>query len=184
LNQVDQDGPCRPPQITRFKRASVTLLLLLSIPACSPARGHRVHSPNSPGAPVELQPGSPIVTSSSSAAPLQFRFAAAQASIFRLDIAQRDMRLQVTILNPDGSTLLEQSTPVTAATSIVAAAGLPGSYAVTIIPEHPDGRDRQLSITLADLGPSNSRRTLELAAATALKAGDDLASQWTREALD
>jgi CHAT domain-containing protein len=162
----------------------VTLLLLIATPACSPARGHRVHPADSTNSLVELRLGSPIAISYSSAAPLRFRFTASQDSIFRLDIAQRDMRLLVAVLRPDGTTLLEQTTPVTAATSIVAAVSQSGSYAVTIVPQQPDGRARQVTIALADLGPPNSRRALELTAAAALKAGDALARQWTQDALD
>jgi len=162
----------------------MALLLLLSIPACSPARVLRRPASDPAASPVELRLRTPLATSYSSASPLQFRFTAPQNSVFRLDIAQRDMRLRVTVLRPDGSTLLEQSTPVTADTSIVAAVSLPGSYAVIVTPQQPDGRARQLTIALADIGPANPRRALELAAATALKAGDALAEQWTEEALD
>ena len=165
-------------------RASMALLLLLLIPACSPARVFLHPTPSSLASPVELRLRAPLVTSFSSASPLPFRFTTPRDSVFRLDIVQRDMRLRVTVVRPDGATLLEQSTPVTGPTSIVAAASLPGSYLLTITPEQPDGRARQLTIALADLGPPNSRRALELAAASALRTGDDLAAQWSQEALD
>jgi hypothetical protein len=181
---LDRDGPAKPPRASRSNRAFMALLLLLSIPACSPARVLRRPASDPAASPVELRLRTPLATSYSSASPLQFRFTAPQNSVFRLDIAQRDMRLRFTVLRPDGSTLLEQSTPVTADTSIVAAVSLPGSYAVIVTPQQPDGRARQLTIALADIGPPNPRRALELAAATALKAGDALAEQWTEEALD
>jgi CHAT domain-containing protein len=181
---LDQDGPGKPQHPSHSVRTRVLLLLLLSIPACSPARGHRVHPADSTNSPFELRLGSPIVTSYSSAAPMRFRFTAPQDSIFRLDIFQRDMRLLVAVLRPDGEVLLEQTTPLTAATSLVAAISQPGSYSVTIAPQQPDGRARQVTVALADLGPPNPRRALELTAAADLKTGDAVAAQWTQEALD
>jgi len=181
---LDQDGPAIPQNASHSKRAALALLLLLLIPACSPARGHRVPALDSNASPVELRLASPIATSYSSASPLLFRITPTQPSVFRLDIAQRDMRLHLAVFSPDGRTLLEQSTPVSGATSIVVTASLPGSYSVTITPEQPDDRARQLSVCLADMGPPNPRRTQELSAAAALKSGDELASLWNQEALD
>jgi hypothetical protein len=132
---LDQDGASNPPGAGRSMRASMALLLLLLIPACSPARVFLHPTPSSLASPVELRLRAPLVTSFSSASPLPFRFTTPPDSVFRLDIVQRDMRLRVTVVRPDGATLLEQSTPVTGATSIVAAASLPGSYLQS--PSHP-----------------------------------------------
>ena len=84
----------------------MALLLLLLIPACSPARVFLHPTPRSLASPVELRLRAPLVTSFSSASPLPFRFTTPRDSVFRLDIVQRDMRLRVTVVRPDGATLL------------------------------------------------------------------------------
>jgi len=53
-----------------------------------------------------------------------------------------------------------------------------------VTPEQIDGRARQFSICLEELGPLDRRGPNELSASAALDAGDQLSSQWTLSALD
>jgi CHAT domain-containing protein/tetratricopeptide (TPR) repeat protein len=135
-------------------------------------------------APAELHLSQPVAESVNASTPLHFWFHSERDSVFKLGVQQHDMKLRVTVSRPDGVTLLERLTPISGVTSIVGLTSLAGTYSVTVTPEQIDGRARQFSICLEELGPLDRRGPNELSASAALDAGDQLSSQWTLSALD
>jgi CHAT domain-containing protein len=148
------------------------------------ARAHTLPVENLDNPAPELHLSQPLTQSLSASSPLYYWFHAERDSVFKLSVEQRDMKLRVTVVQPDGITLLERLTPISAATSIVAVTNLAGTYSVSVTPRQVDERSRRFSICLEGIGPRNPHRAAELSASTALEAGDRLSSQWTLSSLD
>lgn len=131
-----------------------------------------------------LTPGRPINRKIAAAGPVPFSFHAPAQSLFRLSIWQRDLRVHITVLRPDGATLLERVTPLNGETPVVSAASQEGTYRVIVTPELVDDRSRSLSICLQELTGFHQRSLKEVSAGAAVEAGDRLAGEWTQASLD
>ena len=167
----------------RLSSVVSALLALLCAGACIPVRGYSIPSAGSPTATRELLPALPIDEPVDEDSPRVYWFELKRGDIFTLLFEQADLMLRVTVTRPDGSLLLERWTPRSGVTPIVARANQSGKYLIAVYPEKSDGRVRRLSISLADLGQINLRRSAELSASSALALGDKLAAQWTQLSL-
>jgi CHAT domain-containing protein len=184
MTPLNHDMAGRPLRLYPSFCVFAALLSLVLLGVFVPSRACAASSADSPRAAVELHPAHSISETVSTGTPIHYWFAADRDAVFRLGLEQHDMRLRVTVVRPDGVTLLESSTPLSGLTSIVAATTLAGTYSVTAIPEQIDGRVRQFSICLEELAPLSPRLSTELSASAALEAGDQLSSQWTESSFD
>jgi len=184
MTRFDQGGlsPCQRAGASNPVVALLFLIVLVGM--CNPAGATAFSFEDSADEGAELQPSGTVIESVTSSQPLHFWFRSETHSVFKLGIQQRDMNLQVTVDRPDGTTLIERTTPISGVTPIVAEANLAGTYSITVIPERIDSRARRFSISLEILGRPNPRRLTEVAASAALQSGDQLVTQWNISSLD
>ena len=174
-----------PQRRAGFLNPAVAAWSLLACLAFSiPARALTFPFESLDASAAELRLSQPVTRSVNAGASVRYWFHAERDSVFKLAVEQRDVKLRIEVTRPDGATLLERWTPISAATSIVALANLAGTYSVTVIPEEIDERSRQFSICLEEIGRPGPRASAELSASAALEAGDRLSSQWTLSSLD
>jgi CHAT domain-containing protein/tetratricopeptide (TPR) repeat protein len=184
MTRFDHDG-YSPSQSAGLSNPAVSALLLFVCLALGmPVRAGTLPFEDPVNTAAELHLSQPVTGNLSASAPLHYWFHSDSNSVFKLGVEQHDMKLRVTVVGPDGASLLERLTPISAATPVVAVANLAGTYSVTVTPQQTDERSRQFSICLEEIGRRNLRRSAELSASTALEGGDRLSSQWTHSSLD